>query len=181
MTTFYDDRFTRRFPLPLLLFEWISKHPPAEDADDELTLAYYRQALRVVGIDNPVFEDVAYVIRRVLDVYEQRKPEGRSSPVRDFGHALKEMLQDFSVEELLLAACGFDYERARKAYCELDRDEALQVIDTWVKLLSHRHNMEYEAAVYGAGGSYKGSGDSQVIDMTKGDVDLDSLNMLFNA
>jgi hypothetical protein len=180
MSVFYDSRFTVRFPVPLLFFEWVSKNPTHSDATDQEIINHYTYALKFLRVHpNPSQEDLQYVLDRLVKT--SATGDGRkTSPVKGFGHALREMLEEMDTQGLLLAACGFDYAKARHVYCELDRDEALHIVNTYVKLMSHHHSMAYEAGVYASGGAYKDSENTEVIDMTK-PVDLDTLNMMFNA
>lgn len=187
MTTFYDSRFTHRFPVPLLTFEWLHTQQPEEEMSDEQLLRWYAEACRqCCGVQNPTIDDAAYLIQRVVAASKlNEKNQGSESKYKrkDFGAALSDYLKTLELEDLILLACGYDYERARHVYCELDRDEATHLIDNFVKELSHRHNIALEVAIYGAGGGYKGNdAETEVIDLTtQTDVDLDKLNYLFNA
>lgn len=164
MTIFYNEQYATPFAIPLLAFELLANLQRQGDSE-----AVYKVLRDCCGIEHPTESDYAYFVARISEVAsKQEATEPLFKPYR-FGKALDNLLENLKVENILLIACGYNYEQAKLLYCRVDREIAMAVVQTWVKVESHRHNMMLESVLYGNGGKYKddGGAQSKVIELDK--------------
>lgn len=96
----------------------------------------------------------------------QAKDKGKQS---DFGAKFIAWVEGLNTDQRLLAACGYDVEKARSIYCEQDYLVADEVIDLWFmhSWQTAMISLEAAAAPWSGSGSQRSSGDVTVYDMTK--------------
>ena len=173
MSIFYAALFERPFPVSLLAFERLSALGELHPRD-----AVLKVLTECCNVYRPTEQDIEYLQRRVEAAAQEVEKKARvpddDDDDRPRGKSLGTSFQTFTrtldAARILLWACGFDYEKAKFWFTEADRDDAMQVVDDFLRLQQERNAYLYEAALYGFGGKYRddgnSSGDGEEIDLT---------------
>lgn len=170
-------------PISMLFLETL-----AAVANSDPDLPMEAAVLCVWGIVDPETEPtdsgVAAACLRILAISQDRAEKSAEAkpPTRKkggFGAEYAQFLSSITPADQCIMASGFDVEKARKLYCEVDQQIADQVVALFLQNEWNCHRVRLEAAVYGAGGKMKSgpsvpgerspsSGDHEVIDLTNG-------------
>lgn len=173
---FYNQRFSRRFDLPLLAYEMLWGHFTEGDLDpqDEVVVSkiYKEVLITVCGIPNPSKEDLDYFVAKSIEVSKGFKEEDKdkSRPYkRGFSTEFYKMLAETPIYDLVTQMCSYNYKEADRLYSVVDREDTLHFLDIYLTRVKHDQQVLLEACVYGAGGGFgKGSGAVAEHDLTKG-------------
>jgi hypothetical protein len=176
---FYIARFKRRFPLPMLTLERIqvlfSELEQASATDHQVRkciLSALEDTCRQ-HCQNPKSKDVEYVIDRLNEMMEEASDPDEPLPKKkSLATSFITWAASLETDEVCLVASGFDYERAKHLYNEVDRDDVIQMAQQFLKFEMEKVKVGYESVVYGFGGSYEGdsgssSGGGKSYDLTK--------------
>lgn len=87
------------------------------------------------------------------------KSTGKSSK-RGFGSEYLRRFTSLPIAEKCLFAAGYDYNKAKELYCVLDKEVSEEVIKAAFDEKFSSLQVEFEAVVYGMGGSFGGGGSS---------------------
>lgn len=164
----------RRFPVPLIACEYLRGEVNQLSArgvlDDDTALHVHLEALRrFCGVAVPTQEDLDYLVQRLSEPVEQSFPAapGPTSRAPQRERAWAKFLKALDTENLLLAATGYDVERARRLFCSEDLTVALRVVELWMRETTARFDATFEAVLFGSGNSYAdgaGEADGAAID-----------------
>ena len=150
-----------RIPVTLLFIEVLKDlQPTLEDEDTQTVLqaALVEAGLIELGtiLDDEVAIELLTRIQPKPKKEEQVSTESRQprSRKRSFGSEFVEAFEKMSIVEKCLYAADFDYEYARKLYCEFDREVAEEVIKAKIAFDTSMNNVRFEAVVIGMGGSF---------------------------
>ena len=183
MSIFHAERFERPFPLPLIAFEHLASLAHLEPVD-----ACLRTMIDCCGVPDPNESQIKYFLDRVQGDAEKANalvesrpapnPDQRITERRSLGSSFDTFIRSLDSSRLLMLACHGDYEKAKHLYTKVDRDDAMQVINDFIRLHTERNTILFESVLYGFGGSYKG--DALGDDRGDGnDVGIDELRSLF--
>lgn len=153
---FYNTQGGRRFPIPLLALETYSIQAGSTQTADELLRLFMMIASEICHVKAPSDDDIDYFVQRLQGVQDELKElEEPSETTKSFGTAFQEYLNKLTIDSTILRMTGYDFEAARKIYCELDRDDAMKLVNEYVSGLMQEGLLNLESAMYGQGGSYK--------------------------
>lgn len=158
---FYNTT-TRRFPVPLLAVETYSiQHEFVTSEEDFIAMCCYVLA-DVCKVKNPDADDIEYFLERIAEKDgEGEEPpgpskEGKSKDSRSFGTEFHKYLGKITLDRTIMMMVGYDYEAARRIYCELDKADARLLYKDYLDGLREKGILYLDAVLYGMGGSYKG-------------------------
>ena len=163
-SVFYQHKFGRRFPVPLMAFEMYSVTVCGAQTDMEVydvLIKVLTKACNIKSQSDPELEkDIAYLIERITDVgkelnISQEKSDNVITPSKSFGTSYMEYLHDLSVDSAILRMVTYDIEAANRLYCELDRDEVMVLIAEYFSGKAEENLVKMEASMYGNGGKYQ--------------------------
>lgn len=168
-------------PVTFLLIEVLANmQDELEDKEalEVIQLAAYRAGL-VDSAEELDEVSAIYLLQRLRPPEEpgQEAPPPASQPSRKraFGTEFLIWFEKLSLPEKCLYASDYDFEKARLLYCTFDKEIAEQVIKQKLERDMAKAQMDFEAVVFGMGGSFgKGSGGSkdlgEVVDHAKAEV-----------
>lgn len=155
---FFNELKGRRFPISLLAIEVYSLEAGTCTSEDELFDVFFRVITELCGVAQPTDEDLNYFVDR-LEVLrgEMIKAEENAPPKasKSFGTAYHEYLSKLMVDSRILRMVGYNFDAAKKIYCELDRDDAMKLVNEYMTGLLEEGLLNMEATMYGFGGKYK--------------------------
>ena len=180
MSIFYHCQYEQLFPVPLIAFERLyalQDLPPEEALSKVLS--------ECCGKPKPTEAEIQYFLGRLKSDAEEANTrvasitgEANRSPTKTLGTSFQKFLTELDSARLLLWACGYDFDRAKYLYTQVDRSIATQIIDDFLKLQHERNTYQFEAVLYGFGGSYSSDAqDEDTVDMT--DLDASSIMAMF--
>jgi len=163
---FYTAAFERRFPLTFLFLEdiGITTSELNENSNEEdVELAIRRSLKRCYKDMKVTAADVAYVSERLEKAAaekEKRAAEladqtGSGKKKQSFASSYADWAAKLEPHEACLAAANMDYFKARRLYCEVDKDDVTEMSAQWMKMEWEKIKVGYESVVYGFGGGYK--------------------------
>lgn len=164
-TVFLEER--RRMeqgsvPVTLMLIEVLGEMQQAiteEDADVHATI---QAAVVASGL---IEEDEMLTPEQVVDLVLRMQPKEKTeeapkensqfgrSKKRVFGSDFLAKFDSWSLEDKCLYAAGFDYEYARRLYCEFDKSIVEKILGVRLGLDAAVNMTRFEAVVFGMGGS----------------------------
>ena len=178
MSIFYAARFERAFPVSLLAFERLANLAHLEPI--EATTQVLQQ---VCGVKKPTEQDILYLLDRFKSASEKAeqsaKPSDNSDPLeyseqpsRSLGSSFYQFTRSLDISRVLLWLSGWDYQKAEYLYSSVDRDDAMQLVEDFLRLQDEKNTYQFEAVLYGFGGHYKNddSGEDS-LDMTGMDAE----------
>lgn len=161
-------RIGRRFPVPMLAIEYFSTYISARLTDEEVNehIAYIVE--RICGVKSPGEDDLHYLLSRLKEAQELDKKENGANPVdtqqkKSFGYALNSWLGDTTPVGLLGEMTQYNMGVMQELYCKSDFTDLQFLLKSYVQGIQARALINYESALYAAGGRYsgdKGSGDN---------------------
>lgn len=171
MSIFYASRFARPFSVPILAFQRLAQ---LRQVDTDCTDALLMTLRDCVGLANPTKEQVDYFLHRIESACADQT-QGAVSEASDQltrGTHYREFLQSLSIDRTLLLMCAGDYVRAEYLYCQVDRDDVLQMVADFRSEKLEANEYMFESVLYAMGGSYKGDepGDDDDMDLTGADA-----------
>lgn len=177
MSVFYRSVYERPYPITLLALE---RFYHLQDAGD-LEEAILRTLIECCGCETPTEDDARYFLDRFAALAEEvksKQPEPEPSttrqepPSKTLHSSLHELYSSLPTDRMLLWMCGYDYQRAQYLYTRVDRDDVMKMIEDWLSVNLEQARSQFEAALYGAGGSYKSDAsqpEEGVVDLSKSD------------
>lgn len=174
-TIYYREKFDLKFPIPLLAYE-VLQYRMSELGDDfepeDLQPIYDTVLTQVCGVADPQADDYVYLVEAIKEVIASGTNEQPATSKGDGKRAYSsEFYKYFGLlptDTTCLQVCGFDYEKARVLYCEVDRTIAMEIISQYVTRLQNDHTIMLESCVYGFGGNLDGaSSDTITLDDTE--------------
>lgn len=168
-SSFYKNRFERRFPVSLLMLERLTH---AELSEQGVT-----QALLDCGLKQVSEDDLVYIMDRISAETKPAKADGEKIVYkgRSFASSYLETLNKQDVATLLLYACGWDYTKAEWTYCNVDKDDVMDLLGKFMEFRMQENVVAFEACMFGFGGKYE---DSPKGLMNLQEMDFDDLDQL---
>ncbi|WP_422451837.1 hypothetical protein [Endozoicomonas sp. ALC066] len=169
---------------PTITFEFVEAIQEALKDNPELsTLQALLFACDRTGRTKDDLEAVAVRLAEEKKESEERQ-EVTKSTKQGFGTSFLEWYSKLSPDLMCLMATGFDFEKARHLYCEVDKEVANEVLKAFSEHSWNEAHLRFEACLFGFGGGYgKGGsstkGEENVVDAT--DMDADDLNAMLRG
>lgn len=161
-SVFYNQSCGRRFSVSLLALEFYAVETQKCESDDDLFDTFMRVVVDFCGVTEPTDEDLNYFVERLNairdEVNKESKPQPAGKPRKSFGTSYDQYLQKLTLDSTILRMVNYDIESARRIYCEMDRDDAMKLVNDYVTGLMEEGLLQLEASMYGFGGKYKGDG-----------------------
>lgn len=154
---FFNQLKGRRFPISLLAIEVYSLEVRNCASEDEVFDVFFRVITEICGVQQPTDDDLSYFVERleVLRTEMSNEDVQPKKSVKSFGTAYHEYLSRLMVDSRILKMVGYNFDAAKKIYCELDRDDAMKLVTEYTTGLFEEGLLTMEAAMYGFGGKYK--------------------------
>jgi len=177
---FNNDLLVHSFPIPLLAYELLEielANTSEEDITEEKVQKMYRDILiKACGVVQPKRADLEEFLNRTDKVLKQlAKGAGKAATNTEvkkslgFSSHFYKFIDKLDIPSLILNCTGFDYQKAKYLYCEVDRDAAMQIVSCYIDRIQQDHKIMLESAVYGFGGDMgEGSGTETEVDLSTG-------------
>jgi hypothetical protein len=154
---FYLMGSGRRFPISLLAVETYAIHVGGAVTDDELFDLFVSIVTEICGVTNPTTEDIHYFVGRLQEIQEEitsGPDSARKGAKKGWGSSYVEFLQKMSLDSVILRMVGYDFDAAKKLYCDLDRSDTMKLVRDYTSGLMQEGLMLLESTMYGFGNSY---------------------------
>lgn len=154
---FYSMGSGRRFPISLLAVETYAVHVGEAITDDELFDLFVSIVTEICGLTNPTTDDIHYFVSRLQEIQDElaETPETlEKGPKKGWGSSYVEFLQKLSLDSVILRMVGYDFDAAKKLYCDLDRADTMKLVRDYTSGLMQEGLMLLESTMYGFGNSY---------------------------
>ena len=174
-TLFYKSHFSPELPITFLFTEHLMAVLQGIEPQEreEKFVEVVALSLQVCGVTKgaPTEEELVSVIERLNEqaLKEREEDDLAIQGGRNFAGYFIQWAGKLHAEALTLFLADYDFERARRYYCELDQQAVIAIASERLRLEFERARVSFEAALFGFGGSYKGSpkdGDAD-FDLTK--------------
>lgn len=154
---FYMHAYGRKFPVPLMALEAYAMDSENATTDEELFNVLITTLSKHCGVAQPNDEDIAYFVSRLTKLKEEitENSEEGATYGKTFGSAYMGYISDLPIDGALLKMVHYDIDAAEKLYCDIDRDDAVQLVKDYIKGKAEENLVKMEAAMYGMGGSYE--------------------------
>lgn len=159
-TLFYLE-LHHRFSVPLLAVEIYTELTSSAETDEDFMDAIVTTITQGCGVEEPVDEDFVYLIQRLEELkVEAAGDNGAASgkaPIsgRSFGTSFAEFLRNQDTTQILGMMTNFDIAQMREWYCKVDFASTRNAMKNFTMWLIEQNTVNFEAALYGAGNSYK--------------------------
>lgn len=163
-SVFYRYGFKKRFPVTYLFLELFSKS--LENSESEAQVAdVLLPVLSALGYEPPHEESMLIEILKDLDELQTIKKEKSSGPnkksgKRSFGTEFLKWYTSLDTDQALLMMTNFNYEAAYNLYSKVPALLVDKMIETKLGYEWNSAEKDFEAVVFGMGGSIKGGSDS---------------------
>jgi hypothetical protein len=174
MSIFHARLFQRRFNVPLIAFEhveYLQKNFPEYQIDIPRLISQF------CGVLDPTKEDVDYFVGRFKqkEGTEDQSEKSKKEKITR-GSSFRKFISSLPTDQILVLACNMDYEKAKKYYEVVDKEDAIKIISLWIEYTLETHNLSFESVLYGFGGGYT---DNEVEDIS--DMDIKDIAKLLGA
>jgi hypothetical protein len=163
---FYQRRYGRHLVLPLLayerafaLFKDITEAELEPDALHDAVAGALVTVLReCCGVPNPTPDDIRQFDEKLQAALKDDKAPSdpdKPPPKKSLGTSFQAaILEKIPITDLLLQMCRYDYARAEFYYAQVDRDDVLEMVNSYLLRVIEEHTYQFEAVLYGMGGHY---------------------------
>lgn len=187
MTTFYEQEVNGRVVISFLLLEAVYAEAK-KDIEAEIGAVVAAAYKLVYGeeISEDAMKEIADVLVEESDKQKVAAEEGKDKPPKtkkSLGSSLMDWVSGMSSEAICMAMSGYDLNKAKELYCDQDYRLVSEAHILYAEERWQLMQAQYEAAMYGFGGQYKGD-QSAANDETMHDLTKDNkagLNALENA
>ncbi len=160
---FYNHKFGRKFPISLMALEMYAIEVEGAAEDNEVYDALVRVLAKACDVKSPSKEDIEYLISRITTVgkeladnkKESGEGEGKGAKGKSFGTSYMEYLHNLSVDSAILKMVNYDIGAATALYCDIDRDDTMELIAEYFSGAAEENLVKMEASMYGSGNTYK--------------------------
>jgi len=159
-SVFYRYGFKKRFPVTYLFLELFTKS--YENSESEDVTEILLPVLDALGHKPPYDEQFLVDILKDMDELQKVKAEQakggkrNSSNKRSFGSEFLKWYTQLDTEQTLLLLTGFDFGAAYRLYSEVPALIVDSMIQTKLGYEWNTAEKDFEAVVFGMGGSIKG-------------------------
>lgn len=160
---FYNKKFGTKYPVSFLVTETVAEKIKAAAEDGQeggvVFFSCVLSALKECHGGTPTDDDIDAAVEKLQNVIlDAQKQAEKKLPTKPRGNQFAAAYIDW-VEQLdPVATClfvsGFDFERARILYSEVDREDVMLLVERYLSSEWEKIKLGYESAVYGAGGSF---------------------------
>jgi hypothetical protein len=174
----------RPFAIPLLAFERFSElRQQLTNEAKVLESVVIPTLVECCSIVDPTEQDIEYFLERLERVGKEANSLSdapKPSYARTLGSAYAGALRKLDTAGLILYMCAYDFNKANYVYTKLDRDIALEMVDSFLELKAQENNLLFESCLYGFGGKYTTDGEAEVVDLDlSNDNDIAQLAQIF--
>ncbi len=150
---FFEANFQRLFPVTFLLVEAIAQSIVGGEQNEDVAISKAIVTVAKVPVTRSAID---YVVDRVREVYPGDTEQEASTPRtgRGFATAFQQWASSLSPEGVCLYLAKYDFEGARRLYCEVDKKDVVAMAALKIKEEWERSVLSYECSLYGFGGSY---------------------------
>lgn len=154
---FYMHAHGRRFPVPLMALEAYAMDSENAETDQELFDVLMVTLSKHCKVSKPTDDDINYFVSRLGKLKEEIEGNSaeESTHGKTFGSAYMDYISDLPIDGALLKMVHYDIDAAEKLYCDIDRDDAVQLVKDYIKGKAEENLVKMEASMYGMGGSYE--------------------------
>jgi len=162
-SVFYKYGFKKRFPVTYLFLELFAKSIENSESDAEVAEVLL-PVLSALGKEPPYDESFLITIMEDLTELQKVKSEKQGSGKkpsnkRSFGSEFLKWYTALDTDQALLLLTGFDYDAAYNLYSKVPALVVDQMIETKLGYEWNSAEKDFEAVVFGMGGSIKGGSD----------------------
>lgn len=156
-TMFYLESL-RRFPVPLLAIEHYSTASAEIEQDEEYIEVLHNVLTTVCGVLEPEAADYEYLISRLQEVskIQDEVNDTKPSASKSFGTSFMAYMNTLDTVEMLGLMTNYNMSVMRELYCKVDFSHTRELMKSFTQMLMEKNVVMFEAALYGAGNSYKG-------------------------
>lgn len=149
--------YGRRFPIPLMALEAYAIDSEGATTDQELFDVLMVTLSKHCKVTKPQDEDIAYFLERLKGIKGEieENSEEEVNHGKTFGSAYMAYIGALPIDGAILQMVGYDIDSAEKLYCDLDRDDAVQLVKDYIKGKTEENLVRLEASMYGMGGKYE--------------------------
>lgn len=171
-SVFYMHAYGRRFPVPLMALECYALGSEKAGSDQELLDVLVSTISTHCKISAPKESDIDYFLTRLKEIKAEISENSAEEMVKGktFGSAYMDYISKLPVDAALLKMVNYDIGAAEKLYCNIDRDDVIQLVRDYIRGKAEENLVSMEASMYGFGGHYekdkKDSGGSKGIDIS---------------
>lgn len=164
-SVFYKYGYKKRFPVTYLFLELFAKSVENSDPESEITEVLF-PVLNALGFKPPYQENFILQILQDMDEYRKKK-EGIDSAShakgkkRSFGTEFIKWFSSLEQDQVLLLVTDYDFEAAYKLYSEVPVSVVERMIETKIGYEWTKAEKDFEAVVFGMGGTIKGGSAGQ--------------------
>ena len=159
---FYNDVVLHRLPVTCLFMEYVTAtlaDLPKEEREEQF-YQVLATGLQVCGVIEgvPTEEQVAEIARRMAEQVEKQEERGGSQKAGAgayFAGYLTAWAGKLSSEGICFYVANYDYDLARRLYCEIDQQTLSAIAKDKLQLEFERARVGFEASLFGFGGKYK--------------------------
>jgi len=150
--------YGRRFPIPLMALEAYAIDSEGATTDQELFDVLMVTVSKYCKVPKPTDDDITYFLERLQKLKTEiaQNASEDSNNGKSFGTAYMDYIADLPIDGALLKMVHYDIGAAEKLYCDIDRDDVVQLVKDYIKGKAEENLVKMEAAMYGMGGSYEG-------------------------
>lgn len=154
---FFNMQGGVRFPISLLALEVYAHKSIGLTQESEFLDLFAWIVNRYCGVSNPSDDDKTYFLNRLIAIHEESsEPSQGKAGVqkKSFGTSYQEYMSELALDSVILRMTGYNYEAARRIYCDLDRQDTFRLVKDYQAGIWQKGLLELEACMYGFGNSY---------------------------
>lgn len=162
-SVFYRYGFKKRFPVTYLFLELFAKSLENSESDADISEVLL-PVLSALGYQPPFKEELLIGILKDLEELQKTKEEksggsAKKSGKRSFGSEFLKWYTSLDTDQSLLLVTNFNYDAAYDLYSKVPAFLVDKIIETKLGYEWNKAEKDFEAVVFGMGGSIKGGGD----------------------
>jgi hypothetical protein len=147
--------------VPLFALEYYGTVVAAKQDDQGISEALFFVVKNICGVTEPVEADFTYLVSRLKEAEEKAASAKESADhiskgKKSFGYALNTWLEGTDAIEMLSKMTNYDMAQVEQMYCKLDFSETQELLKSYVEAIQAQALINYECALYAAGGHYEG-------------------------
>lgn len=154
-------RLSRQFAVPLIALEYYGTVIPTKTTDVEVSEAVFFIVKNLCGVKDPTEKDFEYLVHRLREAEDKASRAKEASETvntskKSFGYALNTWLDNTDAIEMFGKMTNYNLAQIENLYCSVDFTEAQELLKSYVESMQSQALIDYECALYAAGGHYEG-------------------------
>jgi hypothetical protein len=155
------QRLGRQYPVPLIALDYYGTYAHTKKDEEGLTEVVVFIVETLCGVKEPTEKDYTYLVSRLKEAEDKASsakeaadhiPQGKKS----FGHALNTWLEGTEAIQMFSKMTNYNMAEVENLYCKIDFSEAQELLKGYVESIQAQALIDYECALYAAGGHYEG-------------------------